>query len=119
MDDPSALRGNALLHTDLNPLNVLINGTARIIDWAWPTCGAVWIDPACFILRLMAAGHTPQEAEAWVQQTSSWDPSLDKDVDAFAVASARVWSEIARADPQPWKKQLADVAEQWRRYRFS
>lgn len=32
MDDTSALRGDALLHTDFNPLNVLINGTARIID---------------------------------------------------------------------------------------
>lgn len=119
MDDTSTLRGDTLLHTDFNPLNVLVNGTARIIDWAWPTRGAAWIDPACFILRLMAAGHTPGEAEAWAQQVSSWDPTPEKDVDAFAAASARVWVEIAQADPQPWKKRMAVVAEQWLCYRFS
>src|ERR1035438_5592716 len=31
------LAGDTLLHTDFNPLNVLIDaGTAWIIDWAWP-----------------------------------------------------------------------------------
>jgi hypothetical protein len=87
MDDASALPGDALLHTDVNPFNVLINGTARIIDWAWPTRGAAWIEPACFVLRLMAAGPTPEEAEAWAQQASSWDPTPRKG-DAFVAASA-------------------------------
>ncbi|MGH2776720.1 MAG: aminoglycoside phosphotransferase [Actinomycetota bacterium] len=119
MDDTSALRGDALLHTDVNPLNVLINGTARIIDWAWPTRGAAWIEPACFVLRLMAAGHTPEEAEAWAQQASSWDLTPEKDIDAFSAASARVWAEIAQADPQPWKKNLAVMADQWMCYRLS
>lgn len=119
MDDASALRGNSLLHTDFNPLNVLINDAACIIDWAWPTRGAAWIDPACFILRLMAAGHTPREADSWAQQASSWSPTPEKDIDAFAAASARVWGEIAQADSQPWKLRLAAVAEQWRRYRCS
>ncbi len=40
MDDTSALQSDTLLHTDLDPLNVLINDTARVIDSAWPTCGA-------------------------------------------------------------------------------
>jgi hypothetical protein len=118
-DDISVLRGDTLLHTDLNPLNVLINGTAKIIDWAWPTRRAAWIEPACFVLRLMAAGHTPEDAEAWAQRTSSWCSALAKDIDAFAAASVRAWVEIAQADPQPWKKRLAAVAEKWQRYRFS
>ncbi|MFD1535587.1 hypothetical protein [Nonomuraea guangzhouensis] len=34
--------------TDYNPLNMLIaEGRALLIDWAWPTRGAGWIDPAC------------------------------------------------------------------------
>jgi hypothetical protein len=78
MNDTSALRGDTLLHTDFNPLNVLINDTARVIDWAWPTRGAAWIDPACFILRLMAAGHTPHEAEAWARQAPSWGATPEK-----------------------------------------
>jgi hypothetical protein len=118
MDDTSALRGDALLHTDFNPLNVLINGTARIIDWAWPTRGAAWIEPACFILRLMAAGHTPEDAEAWAQQVPPWSTTPKKEIDAFAAASSRVWTEIAQADPQLWKKSLALTAAQWMRYRL-
>lgn len=118
MDDTSALRGNALLHTDFNPLNVLINGTARIIDWAWPTRGAGWIEPACFVLRLMAAGHTPEDAEVWAQQTPSWGTTPTKEIDAFVAANSRVWIEIAQADPQPWKKSLAEMADQWMRYRL-
>src|SRR5262249_13664295 len=54
------LAGDVLLHTDFNPLNVLIAPQATwIVDWAWPTRGAAFIDPACFLLRLMANGHPP------------------------------------------------------------
>jgi hypothetical protein len=57
--DLSLLDGNALLHTDFNPLNILITPDKTwIIDWAWPTTGAAFIDPACFLLRAMTAGHS-------------------------------------------------------------
>jgi len=56
--DLGLLTGATLLHTDFNPLNVLMTAHgAWIIDWAWPTRGAAFIDPACFLLRLMLAGH--------------------------------------------------------------
>lgn len=65
VDDPKDLdwlEGDRLLHTDWNPLNVLItSGRGLLIDWAWPTRGAGWIDPACLIIRLIAAGHPPQD----------------------------------------------------------
>ncbi|MFD0513712.1 hypothetical protein ACFQ0Q_32215 [Streptomyces aureus] len=39
-------RGTALLHTDFAPDNILITGgRARLVDWAWPTRGAAWLDP--------------------------------------------------------------------------
>jgi hypothetical protein len=59
------LDGDALLHTDFNPLNTLL-GPDRvwIIDWAWPTRGAAFIDAACFLIRAMAAGHNARQAEA-------------------------------------------------------
>ncbi len=44
IDDPAArevLAGDAILHTDYNPANILITTDgAQIIDWAWPTKGA-------------------------------------------------------------------------------
>lgn len=50
LDDQACawLDGDTLLHTDFNPLNVLIAPQATwIVDWAWPTRGAAFIDPAC------------------------------------------------------------------------
>ncbi len=116
VDDESTLellRGDRLLHTDLNPLNVLVNSTARFVDWAWPTRGAAWIDPACLILMLIAAGHTAAEAEAWARHGPSWSSASEQAICAFAKASVRVWDEIAQADPTPWKQQLAAAAREW------
>ncbi|MEV6826005.1 hypothetical protein [Amycolatopsis sp. NPDC051102] len=63
--DLALLAGDHLLHTDLNPNNILISdGRAWLVDWAWPTLGAAWIDPACAALWLIAEGHTPTAAEA-------------------------------------------------------
>jgi hypothetical protein len=58
---------------DFNPLNVLITPARTwIVDWAWPTRGAAFIDPACFVLRLMAHSHTPASAERWARQCAGW-----------------------------------------------
>jgi hypothetical protein len=66
--DLDLVDGDALLHTDFNPLNVLL-GPDRvwIIDWAWTTRGAAFIDAACFLIRAMAAGHSASQAEALVR----------------------------------------------------
>jgi hypothetical protein len=113
------LRGDSLLHTDYNPLNVLISGTAHIIDWAWPTRGAAWIDPACLTLRLIAAGHAPRDAETWAAQIPAWHTASAQAIAVFAAASARLWAEIARDDPQPWKQHMSAAARQWLAYRKS
>jgi hypothetical protein len=121
LDDDAAgdlLVGQTLLHTDFNPLNVLIgDGTAWIIDWAWPTRGAAFIDPACFLLRLMIGGHTAAEAEAWAAQCECWAVAPDRAIDAFALACARLYAEIAHEDPQPWKQHLAAAGHDWARHR--
>jgi hypothetical protein len=60
VDDPASptlFAGSALTHSDWTPDDVLVSpGRAWLIDWAWPTLGAGWTDPACWILRLMASG---------------------------------------------------------------
>jgi hypothetical protein len=120
VDDQSALgllSGDSLLHTDYNPLNILIDDVARIVDWAWPTCGAAWIDPACLVVRLMAAGHAPDEAEAWAARLPAWDAAFAEAVDIFAVANCRMWDEIARDDPQPWKVRMKEAGSEWAAYR--
>lgn len=96
--------GDTLLHTDWAPDNVLISdGRARVIDWAWPTRGAAWIDPFTWALRLMQAGHTVEDAVGWARRLRSWQEADPGAVQAFAVANVRTWREIAAMDGQPWK----------------
>jgi hypothetical protein len=121
VDDPAALdslRGDSLLHTDFNPLNVLISANSTyIIDWAWPTRGAAWIDPACFAVRLMAAGHSAADAESWAARTGVWTSAPAEGITVFAEANRRLWEEIARNDPQSWKRRMAAAASAWARHR--
>lgn len=118
VDDPSdleALAGSALLHTDYNPLNILIDrtGRAHLLDWAWPTRGAAFIDPCVLVYRLMADGHTAAHAQAWVSDTPAWAAAPEEAVDIFAHANARVWAQIAADDPHPWKQQMAAITREW------
>ncbi len=113
------LTGEQLLHTDLNPHNILIGGHARVVDWAWPTLGAAWIDPACAALWLIAEGHTPQAAESWAQQIPSFSAASRSGIDAFTTLSRRLWEQIAHDDPQPWKLRLHAAAQAWAEHRIT
>ncbi len=123
LDDPgdlALLAGDRLLHTDYNPLNVLIaDGRALLIDWAWPTRGAGWIDPACLVLRLIAGGHTAPHAQQIVSELPAWQDAPVAGLDAFAAASVRLWTEIADRDAVSWTERMADAAQQWASYRSS
>ncbi|MDH2387650.1 aminoglycoside phosphotransferase [Streptomyces sp. HNM0663] len=111
------LAGDTLLHTDLAPHNVLMTDIAHLIDWAWPTRGAAWIDPAVLILRLMEAGHTAEDADAWARgEFPSWAAAEHDAVAAFSEANAHTWDEIARHDPQDWKKHMGRLAHDWVTY---
>ena len=100
LDDQACawLDGDVRLHTDFNPLNVLITPQATwIVDWAWPPRGAAFIDPACFLLRLIANGHAAASAEYWAAQCAGWDLAPAPAIGASA-ASARLFAEIARGE---------------------
>lgn len=116
--DLPLLRGETLLHTDYSPDNVLVDGeVAQLIDWAWPTLGAAFIDPCCLVVRLIFAGHTPEQAEACVAPVPSWNDSPQRSVDVFAAALARMWTQIADADPDRWKQDMARAARAWHAHR--
>jgi hypothetical protein len=123
VDDPRDLDwldGDRLLHTDWNPSNVLITGgRGLLIDWAWPTRGAGWIDQACLIIRLIAAGHTPPSAENVVHDVPAWQEAACEGLAAFAEACARIWQEIADADFADWTQHMARAAHKWQRHRLT
>ncbi|MFG1879592.1 hypothetical protein ACGFIV_32640 [Sphaerisporangium sp. NPDC049003] len=116
--ESECFKGDRLLHTDYNPLNVFMaDGRALLIDWAWPTRGAGWIDPACLIVRLMAAGHTAEEAESVVADVPAWRRAPQEAIDIFARANTRVWDEIAGNASASWVERMSCAAHAWLKHR--
>lgn len=112
---PDAVAGEALLHLDLNPSNILVNGTVYFIDWACASRGAAWVDIAYMVPRLMAWGHSPQQAEEWARQMPEWDAATDTALTALAVNMAGIGEHRRRQGLLNAK--LAAVARRWAQYR--
>jgi hypothetical protein len=119
VDDPTLFAGDHLLHTEWSPSNILVGDTASFVDWAWPTRGAAWIDPACWVVWLIASGHSPESAEGWANKIPSWAAAPRASVSAFAQAQATLWSGIADEDPEPWIDGVASAARSWTAHRKS
>ncbi|WP_328496207.1 aminoglycoside phosphotransferase [Streptomyces sp. NBC_00414] len=116
--DADAFRGDALLHTDWNNHNVLVTeDRAHLVDWGWATRGAAWLDPAHWIIWLIAAGHPPAAAEALTARLPAWASAPPRAVDAFALAGANLWAEIAGTAPDDWTRSLLAAARLWQRHR--
>ncbi|GID49925.1 hypothetical protein Aca07nite_72000 [Actinoplanes capillaceus] len=110
--------GDCLLHTDLNPANVIVNDDdARIVDWGWATRGAAWLDAAYWVSWLIAAGNTPQAAEWWAAQVPAWQTTTSEGVTAFAEANARMWAEIGTGSTDAWTTGILAASAAWRQYR--
>lgn len=93
------LDGDALLHTDLNPHNLLADGhRAYLVDWAYATRGPAWLDVAYTVLRLMEHGHTAADAENWARQIPCWNAVTEAAADALATAHTRAWHEVAEPE---------------------
>ncbi|MFI7285524.1 aminoglycoside phosphotransferase [Streptomyces anulatus] len=122
-DDLRFFAGAHLLHTDLNNTNVLVDhhapqgDRARLVDWAWATRGAAWLDAGYWIIWLIASGHTPESAERWAAEIPSWRTAPAEGITAFGAANVTLWSEISTADPIPWTLRLATAASAWHTHR--
>ncbi|MEU7200233.1 aminoglycoside phosphotransferase [Streptomyces sp. NPDC045470] len=115
---PELFAGDALLHTDWNNTNVLVDhDRVCLVDWAWASRGAGWIDPALWTIWLIAGGHMPDQAERWVADVPAWTAAPREAVDAFSQASARLWQEIARQSPNAWTQRMEAAATAWERHR--
>lgn len=116
-ETPEILAGNALLHTEWSPGNVLISDRAYLVDWAWPTRGAAWIDPACWTVWLVASGHTPHAAESWARHVPSFRDAPAGALDEFARIQALMWSGIAAESSESWTKSMAEASALWAAHR--
>ncbi|MBB5152520.1 aminoglycoside phosphotransferase [Saccharopolyspora phatthalungensis] len=117
VDDPADAKifaGSALTHTDWVPDNILISqGQAWLIDWAWATPAQSWTDPAFWLLRLMARGHSIAQAEAIAARLPAYAVADPEHVAVFAHANMNMWNEIDRDHPSPWATTMAATARAW------
>ncbi|MFJ9638540.1 aminoglycoside phosphotransferase [Streptomyces sp. NPDC101178] len=124
-DDLRFFAGTHLLHTDLSNTNVLIDDhgsqgdRARLVDWAWATRGAPWLDAGYWTIWLIAAGHTPTSAEQRAAEIPGWHTAPTQGITAFATANHNLWHEISTTDPDPdpWTLRLATAATAWHTHR--
>ncbi|WP_240796540.1 hypothetical protein [Streptomyces sp. RFCAC02] len=118
-DEARMFRGDALLHADIHPRNVLIrDDRAWVVDWSWPTRGAGFIDPSMLAVQLVSAGHTAEEADSWLTGNAAWDSADRRAVDAFARAMVRMWREMAeRRGDESWLRAMVAAAEAWADHR--
>ncbi|MFE3409220.1 aminoglycoside phosphotransferase [Streptomyces mirabilis] len=110
--------GRSLLHTDLNNHNVIVDESAYLVDWAWATSGAAWLDAGYWVVWLMAAGdHGPESAEEWASQVPAWIIAPKEGVTAFARANANVWEEIAAGELDEWTARMLNASRRWATFR--
>ncbi|MEU9139482.1 aminoglycoside phosphotransferase [Streptomyces sp. NPDC048404] len=121
VDDPADLtwfEGDSLLHTEWNPQNVLITDAgALFVDWGWASTGAAWIDPALWLLWLIAHGHTADQAEGVASAHPAWKLAPPLGLDALARAQERLWDSIAAQHPDEWAQPMQAAAQVWNRHR--
>ncbi|GAB3849352.1 phosphotransferase family protein [Dactylosporangium cerinum] len=117
-DDLRHFAGDTLLHTDWNHSNVIIGDDIRIVDWAWATRGAPWLDAAYWTIWLIAAGHTPESAEHNAATIPAWQSASIAGLNAFAAANARLWTENGGACPDQWTTHITAAAQDWYEFRM-
>jgi hypothetical protein len=113
--------GTSLLHCDLNPDNVLItaDGAARIVDWAFVSRGAAWLDFGFMVPWLLRAGHSPASAEAWLGQFPLWKGADLEHVDLFASLLDQTWARRNVEGAPAWLIEYAGLVRTWREARAS
>jgi hypothetical protein len=111
--------GDSLIHTDLHDSNILISGgRAHVIDWAWARRGASWVDTGFLIIRLINAGHAPDEAEHWAASIPAWRAASDTAQSAFAVGVLGLWEWLEHSDPMSHRSRLTNAARIWAQHRI-
>ncbi|MBV2366354.1 protein kinase [Streptomonospora sp. NEAU-YY374] len=115
------VRGSDLLYVDVQPDNIMIgSGQTWAVDWEWPTKGAGFISPACFVVQLISGGHSPAAAETWVGNCIAWESADPAAIDAFARANARLQQHLAERFPEEsWLAEMATAAEVWADHRLA
>ncbi|MFE5142973.1 aminoglycoside phosphotransferase [Streptomyces fagopyri] len=116
--DLSWFAGDSLLHTEWNPHNILIaEDQALIVDGGWASTGAAWIDPALWLVWLIAHGHTCDQAEQAAAAHPAWRHAPAEGLRALAHVQRRLWDSIADESEDDWATPMQEAARAWEKHR--
>ena len=95
-------------------------GAAHVIDWALPARGAAWVDGAFLVLRLIEAGHPPEDAERWVLRLPGFSKvDAETTLNAFSAFIAGLWTTWAvSGNPPAGAAHRAGLAMDYATHRF-
>ncbi|MER7411446.1 hypothetical protein DEH18_30170 [Streptomyces sp. NHF165] len=114
----TVFEGRTLVHTDISALNMLATPDGiRLLDWALACPGPDWADTAFAVVRLIHAGHTPEQAEEAARQVAAYREVAPGCVDTFAHTLLAVWTNREQIDPLPHRAALTAAAQSWAAYR--
>ncbi|MFI7594010.1 phosphotransferase family protein [Micromonospora sp. NPDC049359] len=112
------MEGRTLVHSDINPSNLILTaGGLRVVDWAWMTEAAAWVELALLAQWLIGSGHSPAAAEQWLAQFPAWSSVTPDVLDAFAAMNAAKWEVKAGQSTHGWVHDLAAWTGSWAAYR--
>ncbi|BBH65316.1 hypothetical protein ACTI_20010 [Actinoplanes sp. OR16] len=113
------MNGDALVHTDLGPANLIVTPHGlRIVDWAMATKAAPWVELAMLTPWLISAGHTPEQADRWLARHPAWQSTDPGVLDYFATKNAEKWASKAAGSTAAWIHDLAAWTSKWSTYRL-
>ncbi|MFD6073035.1 hypothetical protein [Amycolatopsis lurida] len=105
--------GTSIANADVSETSVLIRrGGPRIVGWTWATRAPAWVDSAVLAVRLVEAGHTPEQAESWVTHVPAWKEASATALDAFSAALLGLWTLNSQYPS------LIDAARRYAAYRL-
>ncbi|MEV6599672.1 phosphotransferase [Actinoplanes sp. NPDC051346] len=113
-----AMDGETLVHSDLNPTNLIVTPSGlRIVDWAYATRAAPWLELALLAQWLIGGGHSPEQADRWLSRFPAWSAIGPATLDEFASRNASKWAAKAGQSTEKWVRDLADWTGAWAKYR--
>ncbi|NYH45887.1 hypothetical protein HNR22_005614 [Micromonospora jinlongensis] len=113
-----AMDGETLIHSDLNPANLIVTPLGlRIVDWAWATKAAAWVELALLVPWLIGSGHSAEQAEQWLTQLPAWTATDRQVLDDFASRNATKWDAKSRQSSEAWVHDLATWTCEWADHR--
>ncbi|MFF5180037.1 aminoglycoside phosphotransferase [Micromonospora sp. NPDC000316] len=114
-----AMDGETLIHSDLNPANLIVTPLGlRIVDWAWATTAAAWVELALLVPWLIGSGHSAEQAEEWLTQLPASTATDRQVLDDFASKNATKWAAKSRQNIERRVSDLAMRTGEWEDHRI-